>query len=255
MTTTSANESPVPLIDLQPFLDGTNKESVVQQVAEACRRIGFFAVVNHGVEAMTVDKALAGARDFFDLPQPVKDRAKSPDSKAYPYGYENSENLQLAKTGQRSKLEDLKETFNIGPSNPASGMPPRQFPEEPPSLQPALEDYYTAMERLALQLLEILALGLGLPQNWFDNKMDQHESALRVLNYPGLSAPPLPGQLRASAHTDYGAVTILKTGGPGLQVRKDDMSATDDAWIDVPDVPDAFVINLGDLMQRWTNGE
>lgn len=74
----------------------------------------------------------------------------------------------------------------------------------------------------------------------------------RALNYPRLPAgfQPAPGQVRASAHTDYGAITILRTDGPGLQVSKD---LSPPVWVDVPYVQDGFVINLGDLMKRWTN--
>ena len=84
--------------------------------------------------------------------------------------------------------------------------------------------------------------------------MTHHASALRALNYPAL--PPgyehKPNQMRASAHTDYGTITILRSGGPGLQVCKD---RKDEAWVPVPHVQDAdvFIINLGDLMRRWTN--
>ena len=86
--------------------------------------------------------------------------------------------------------------------------------------------------------------------------MDHHISALRLLNYFEV---PVGGDnddkvlpLRASAHTDYGPLTILLSGGPGLQVKKD--LETEQAWVDVAYVPDTFVVNLGDMMQRWTNG-
>ena len=67
---------------------------------------------------------------------------------------------------------------------------------------------------------------------------------------------PIPGQLRAGAHTDYGVLTILKSGGPGLQAKKDEGNGPEEErWIDIPFVEDAFIINIGDLMQRWTNGK
>merc|ERR1711939_1271022 len=103
----------------------------------------------------------------------------------------------------------------------------------------------------ARRLLDACALALDLPEDWFEAKLDKHISALRANNYPdqqGLEIPP--GAIRASAHTDYGTLTILRPGGPGLQVKKDN---EDDSWQDVPLVPDCFVINLGDLMRRWTN--
>ena len=248
------NEDSIPLIDLQHFLDGTNKTLVVEQVSRACQEIGFFAVTNHGVDPEVVDTMLLTSRAFFDLPPEEKRKSMSNNAAEYPFGYEESENLVLAKTGKRS-LADLKETFSIGPSNPKSGMPARRIPSHPPGFEEALTLYYGAMERLAASILEIMALGLGLPPHWFAEKMDHHVSALRLLNYPNLAAPAQPGQLRAGAHTDYGAVTILKSGGPGLQVKRDD-AIDSSCWVDVPtfDSHDVFIINLGDMMHRWTNG-
>ena len=239
----------IPVIDMKG-----ERDDVVQQISQACEEIGFFTVINHGIDRQIVDAALLASKDFFDLDQTTKDSWTSENAAEYPYGYERSENLALAKTGKRS-LDDLKETFSIGPYSAASGAPPRRFPGQPSSMQSALEDYYVATEGLALRLAEILALALDLEANWFVDKMSRHESALKILNYPNLTEPPAPGQLRAGEHTDYGAFTILKSGGPGLQVRKDLPGTEQGEWIDVPDLDDAFIINLGDMMQRWTNGK
>lgn len=110
--------------------------------------------------------------------------------------------------------------------------------------------YYMAMERLAARLMQGFALALDLPGDYFVDKTDRHRSALRALNYPDLAGPPLPGQLRASGHTDYGALTILRADPSpgGLQVQ-----THDGVWHSVPEIKDSFVINLGDLMARWTN--
>ena len=128
-------------------------------------------------------------------------------------------------------------------------MPPVQWPAMPADLQKHWLEYYKAMEQLSGNMLRLFALALRLPENWFDAKIDRHRSALRALNYPELTQDPLPGQIRAGAHTDYGSLTILlqDTVG-GLQVRT---RAGD--WQDVPSIPDSYVINLGDLMSRWTN--
>jgi isopenicillin N synthase-like dioxygenase len=95
---------------------------------------------------------------------------------------------------------------------------------------------------------------LNLPnENFFEEYTTHHASALRALNYPSTEDYVMQeGQLRASAHTDYGAFTILRSDSAGLQVSKD---KDPPAWHDVPYVEDAFVVNLGDLMQRWTNDE
>merc|ERR1719401_1547335 len=139
----------------------------------------------------------------------------------------------------------------MGPCDPAAGMLPRRFPKRPEGFAHAWDQYYTHVNELAKRLLRAFAIALDLEEDWFDSKMDRHISALRANNYPdqnGIVVPP--GSIRCSAHTDYGTVTILKSGGPGLQVAKDKANPV---WHDVPFIENGFVINLGDLMRRWTN--
>eukprot|EP00438_Fugacium_kawagutii_P011740 Skav222914 [mRNA] locus=scaffold1489:221431:224824:+ [translate_table: standard] len=128
------------------------------------------------------------------------------------------------------------------------------------------EAYYENANQLAQRLLRAFAMALDLPDDWFVNKTDKHVSALRSNNYPDQASMVVPeGSIRCSAHTDYGTLTILKSGGPGLQVSKDVENV---CWHDVPFVEpwslpgpsssriseeNGFVINLGDLMRRWTN--
>jgi isopenicillin N synthase-like dioxygenase len=106
------------------------------------------------------------------------------------------------------------------------------------------------MGRLSATLMRIFALGLGLRESYFDDMVDRHISRLRVRNYPAPSAPPKPGQIRAGSHSDYGSLTILSTEDRpgGLQVFN-----ADGKWVDVPIIPGTFVVNIGDLMARWTN--
>src|SRR5437763_16598987 len=106
------------------------------------------------------------------------------------------------------------------------------------------------MQSLADDLMRLSALALNLPENYFEDKIHRNVSKLTAKLYPPQTKDPLPGQLRASAHTDFGTITILKPGDApgGLQVAD-----AQENWFDVPMVPGSFVINLGDLMQRWTN--
>jgi isopenicillin N synthase-like dioxygenase len=127
---------------------------------------------------------------------------------------------------------------------------PNLWPTAVPSLRPAVENYYRAMSAVADTLMEAFALALGLPADHFDGMIDQHGSALRLAHYPAI--PPetdLTDRFRAGAHTDYGTLTILWTDGePGLQVQ-----AADGGWLDVEPVDGGLIVNLGDLMARWTN--
>jgi isopenicillin N synthase-like dioxygenase len=147
---------------------------------------------------------------------------------------------------------DIKEMFAIGPKDPKAGFPDRIFPAKPEDFEATWTAYYDAVNNLAGHILAAFAMGLELPDNFFDQYIDRHASALRAINYPAIAtrADVLPGQCRASSHTDYGTITILRTDGPGLQVSKD---VDCPVWHDVPHIENGFVINLGDLMRRWTN--
>ena len=120
------------------------------------------------------------------------------------------------------------------------------------SFKTAWTNYYEALAALSLTLYRVCALALGLEEEWFTPKTSRHRNSLRAINYPEQKTPPLPGQTRASVHTDYGSLTILRLGGTysgGLQVM-----GSGGEWVDVDTAGrDAFVINLGDLMARWTN--
>ena len=98
--------------------------------------------------------------------------------------------------------------------------------------------------------MKLFAVGLALPENFFQDKIDRHISMFRVLSYPNQLQEPEPGQLRAGAHSDYGSLTIVRVENKpgGLQVCN-----RAGAWVDVPFVPDSFVVNIGDLMMQWTN--
>ena len=278
--------SSVPVIDISPLLsladnsDGgisqhpQSVNSVVEQISNACKSYGFFAVTHHGVDPSIIDHAWNASKEFFDLDPAIK--SSVPMSTYYPYGYENHESLGIKRETLASSVEegtpslspDSKETFSIGPIDSIkSGMPPREFPSgAPSSFAPSLAKYFDSMEKLARVLFKGLALALQLDDpSWFirEGFFDEgHQCALRMLNYPRLEYKEdlQRVRIRAGAHTDYGAFTILKSGGPGLQLKlSSDRSSGDkndrdpSSWIDVPHLSGAFIINLGDLMQRWTN--
>lgn len=253
------SEIDVPVIDLAPFISGTDRDGVVAKVKDACERCGFFMVRGHGVDQAVIDEAWARTRAFFDQPASVKEDpavAMRPD---YPYGYSG---MLKEKAGHEQGKDnasagydtsDLKESFQLCLSSadkPAEGLPPVAWPSAPDGFKPALTSYYRAMEKLAGTLLSIFERALDLPEGFFAPLWDRHWCALRALNYPDLVTPPNPGQLRIAAHSDYGALTILRADDApgGLQLLRSDGS-----WSDVVIPPDAFTVNLGDLMQHWTN--
>jgi isopenicillin N synthase-like dioxygenase len=124
------------------------------------------------------------------------------------------------------------------------------WPERPAEFRPVWTAYYRALEDVSLRVMRMLAMALDLPEDHFRPFTDKHVSPLRANHYPEQTTPPLPGQLRAGAHTDYGDLTVLlpENVPGGLQVLN-----PFGEWVDVEAPPGAFVCNLGDLMQRWTN--
>jgi len=224
-------------------------------VDAACRTLGFLVVRDHGVPVAVQEAAWDAAREFFELPPAEKARSRSDDAD-YPYGYFPLAAEALARSTGEETPADLKESYSVAPPYRAeaesgglrtgAGL----WPSAPPEFRGAFMSYYAEMEKLAARLMDLLAAALELPAGFFADTIDRHVSALRALYYPAVAGAPRAGQLRAGAHTDYGSLTILKTGRgqPGLEVLQ-----ADGAWMPAPEVADGFIVNLGDLMARWTN--
>ena len=155
---------------------------------------------------------------------------------------------------------DRKESFSGGPSQPPAGLSdkdalefcfaPTIWPREPSDFSDSWRGYYVAMEDLAARIMRVFAVALKLPADFFNPFISAPVSALRALNYPTLSTPTKPGQIRAGAHTDYGSLTILL---PQADSRGLEILSPNGSWVEVPPHENSFVINIGDLMARWTN--
>lgn len=234
----------VPVVDL-----GDPGGDLVAQVGEACERIGFFTIVNHGVPPPMIEGAWAAARAFFDLPEADKLRLTLGDRRGLvrnlPQYYPVEEEALAAGLGERTP-GDLKESIGFGPSD--GGRP---WPAQPAELEAALQRYFAAMLGLGARLRGLLLEALGQPGDLLDALFpaDGGASYLRAINYPERTGV-LPGQMRAGAHTDYGCLTILRSqdSAGGLQVRD-----RDQRWVDVQGLDDAFVINIADAMSLWSN--
>lgn len=250
----------VPVIDIAPFLAGSSegRARVATQVGRACEEIGFLIVKGHGVPRELVEQMYDVSRRFFDLPLEEKMKARGAErSRGYgPLG-EEALSYGLGKAAPADVKEGLYEGPMDVPDTPyfrgPAGAPhfvPNLWPERPVELPSVWRAYYREMERLAGDIMRIFALALDLPEHFFAGKIDKHVSRVRAINYPNQHEAPQPGQLRAGEHTDYGTITILKIEDApgGLQVR-----TREGEWLDVEAVPDAFVVNIGDLMMHWTN--
>ncbi len=252
----------VPLIDLAPAREGgqAERERAAASVDAACREIGFFAITGHGVPGQIVHDLRRAAHAFFAMPPEVKLRSRHPVARVN-RGYHPVGGEALAKANDAASPPDLKEFFHVGPvdteADPYYTSPRGRahftsniWPASPPVFAQTATVYYRAMDRLVLFLMRLAAIALEVDASFFDDKVHRSIGTMRLNYYPAQAIPPGPGQLRAGAHTDYGGFTILSGEDVpgGLEVR-----TRAGAWIGVPTTPENFVVNIGDLLMRWTN--
>lgn len=228
----------VPLIDLA----AEPAAPLARRIDDALRGAGFFAITGHGVPAPVVAGAFDAGHRFFALPQADKARWHIdgwPVKRGFdPIGWQSLD------PGQPP---DVKESFYLG----VEAIGPNQWPDESlvPGFRAACDVYSAAMEALARRLMGLFEQALQRPAGHFDGFMRHPTCTTRLLHYPPQPAAAAPGQIGCGAHSDWGALTLLaQDDAGGLQVQRQDGS-----WADVPPVPGAFVVNIGDLMQRWTN--
>ena len=250
----------IPRIDIAPFLDGSAKQQVAEAVACSCRDVGFLVIKGHGLDDTVLHNAFILSRAFMDLPQASKDRWH-PKGSSKQRGYHGFATRGLASTMDSHIPPDLRETVFLGPvddhqdhyadlSAARDAYWPNTIPTEPPGIEAALIDVYRGFERLSADLLRIFAVALDLREDHFAPLIDRHFSILSCHHYPALTTPPEPNQLRTGAHTDFGAMTILAmteaTGG--LEVLM-----PDGEWSAFQAREGELVVNLGDMLARWTN--
>lgn len=237
----------------------------------ACRTLGFFRVPFSVIDDEVREQAWEDARSFFALSTDQKMRSAFPEP-GYPYGYAPFafETLSASLDDGTELHPDLKESLAVGPdslNHPSRPAPvvladdpnetwlrsPSMWPPQPATLRTSWSAYFQALSAVSAQLLSLMAETLDLPVNYFEPLIDKHTSAMRALHYPELGTIDLDdlntNTFRASAHSDYGTLTILRTDGvPGLEVQREDGS-----WAAVTHEPDTFVVNLGDSIAQWTN--
>lgn len=252
----------IPVIDLAPALGGSaaDRQAVAEEIDRTCREIGFFTIRGHGVDPVLIEQVRNTAYAFFNQPLEVK-QTMAPAVPSTPRGYRGLGFEALSAGNDNATPPDLKEYYHFGREywpdetyyTSAEGQRyfiPNVWPDEPAGWADVAERYYLALERLTEEMMALCALGLGLEESFFADKIDRHITAMRINHYPAQEVPPAPGQLRAGAHTDYGMLTVLngenKPGGLQVQTRAGQ-------WIAVETDPDTFVVNIGDLLMRWTN--
>ncbi|KAK3146732.1 hypothetical protein QOZ80_3BG0271020 [Eleusine coracana subsp. coracana] len=234
----------IPVIDLSPLAASDGVDALAAVVGAASRDWGFFVVVGHGVPLETVARAAEAQRALFSLPAERKEAVRR--SEAEPLGYYESEHTK--------NVRDWKEVFDLVPRKAPAVMADgelvfeNKWPEDLPEFREAMEEYDDAMEELAFKLLELIARSLNLRPDRLHGFFKDQTTFLRLNHYPPCPSPDLA--LGVGRHKDAGALTILyqdDTGG--LDVRR----RSDGEWVRVKPVPNSFIINVGDLIQVWSN--
>ena len=253
----------IPVVDLEAFCDGdsTTRMEIAKQLGIAAETLGFVVIGGHGIDPAIGNTLKDVALRFFDLPRATKMSVRRPtndQNRGYiPYGEET-----LVRMAGGEGPPDYKEVFAVGPDDVpqelyftgAESYPsfaPNLWPEAPADLRPKMLAYWRQMETLMRVIGEALAIAIDLPDDTFEDVLDhRHTSQLRLLHYPAPAGDIMPGQLRAGEHSDVGMMTILRNDPVpgGLQVK-----IREGKWIDAPALENTFILNIGDLLMRWTN--
>ncbi|KAL7246800.1 hypothetical protein ACSBR2_001832 [Camellia fascicularis] len=245
-TTIIAESKCIPLIDLS-----STNPNLVTQISHACKNWGFFQVINHGVPMECRRNMESVAKKFFALSEEEKGKVKRDINN--PLGYYDAEHTK--------NVRDWKQVFDLAVENPAvfpaSPEPDdqeiveyfNQWPENLPEFRESCEGYAEKVKTLGFKLVELISLSSGLPENRLTGFFKEgHASFIRINHYPPCPSPDVA--LGVGRHKDSGGITILAQDDVGgLEVKR----KTDGAWIRVQPIPDAFIVNLGDIMQAWTN--
>ena len=251
----------IPVVDLAGTdTSGVVRENAAQAIHRACRETGFFYIANHGVNADFVEAQFAAAKALFDLPLAEKmrlDMKQSPTTAGYePIG---GQALDSQDANSQKAPPDLKESYYCGRELPEGhpllakkqrGLGYNQWPSDLTGFREQTIAYYDAMCALGDRVLSLIACSLSLDDGWFAPHYQPASAMLRFIKYPPHPVNAMLNQLGAGAHTDWGGITILaQDAAGGLEVEN-----VVGEWLAAPPIPDTFVINLGDLMARWTNG-
>lgn len=250
MKTTSIQ---IPIIDFQPFIYGKNqqKKAVAEQIYSACHETGFMYLQNVGISSQALEVVFAQSKYFFNLPQRVKNQVAWSDALSN-RGYTSMELERLSP----DKPGDLKETFNLG-LEPIKLEDRKEnlfnrtnkWPRGEENFRQTTLGFFQVASEAAAHLCHAFALALGLEESFFSEKHHLQYHTLRLLHYPPINFPAKPEQQRAGVHSDYGSFTLLfQDNIGGLEVL-----SLNKEWIAAPAVRDTVLVNIGDLMQRWTN--
>ncbi|PGH36895.1 hypothetical protein GX50_00129 [[Emmonsia] crescens] len=260
----SKDDLVIPVIDFEPYLSGTpaDKHAVGISITKAFKTSGFLYLKNHGIPPSVVKKIFNTSTEFFKRPQNEKDSLAwtTPQSnRGYVARGREKVTQSLDKDEikkMREAIPDLKESIEIGRED-EDGCPnqwPDKIDDKGSEFTGIMKAFFLTCKELHIKIMRAIALGMCLPEHFFDEFTDGGDNTLRLLHYPSVPKSIFKsneGQVRAGEHSDYGSITLLfQDARGGLQVR-----SPRGTFIDAVPIADTIVINAGDLLARWANDQ
>ncbi|WP_320824878.1 isopenicillin N synthase family dioxygenase [Reinekea sp.] len=238
------SQTSIPVLDVSRFQH--DKTAFVADLGAAYQAWGFAGITGHGIDMAVIQNALAASAEFFSLPDAVKKQYfyDNGGTRGYtPFGTE------IAKSATHV---DLKEFWHVGREVPEPApfaqLMPNVWPTEVAAFKPAMQALFSALDRLANELLQAFALFLGEAENYFFERVQWGNSILRPLHYPPITDPSLPN-VRAGAHEDINLITLLVgSEQEGLEVL-----STSGEWTGISMIEGTIICNVGDMLQRLCN--
>lgn len=241
----------IPVLGLQDFhANSSQRTAFVAAVGKALAKIGFFAVVNHGVSSDLIRAAYQAAEAFFALPEEAKRHYEKPELNGQrgftSFGKEHAKD---------HPYPDLKEFWHVGreltQGDALSDRPlANLIPTEVPEFHPLMVQLYAQLEACAVELLQACALYLGEPETLFSDMIEGSDTILRIIHYPPIPDSAHPASLRSAPHEDINLITLLcESTAAGLELLQ-----RNGDWLPVKALPGQIIVDSGDMLQQLTNG-
>ncbi len=262
----------IPTIDIAPLFgkDWSQFVATAQEIGAAARNVGFFYIRNHGIALELIERTYEHSRQFHNSPAELKKRVSvdnSPGNRGWtPTSLdEDDPDKELYRLVEAKDPDDdyltnprLHAAFDLSLDIPDNDpdflagnimLVPNQWPDWLPNFRAEVMEYYNAVAALGERLFRAFAVSLDLPEEFFISRARKPPSQLRLLHYPENDLPITKRNLGIGAHSDFECFTILHQQAPGLQVMN-----TANEWVEAPPIEGTFIVNIGDLLEGWTNG-
>jgi isopenicillin N synthase-like dioxygenase len=228
-----------------PIIDMNAVDTCGNEILEAFSTIGFATLTNHGISQSLIERTFQASKSFFELPLASKQK----------FLYENHQsNRGYIPLGHESFTKDSpeqKETLDLGPKdddwNDNKNWPSQELSG---SFQEVMEEYFENFNNLNLRIMKLMAIAWNMePENFLMDQCNEKHANLRLLHYPQMERGKDGIVQRGSVHTDFGTITLLTQDSVGgLLAQK-----LDGKWVSIPPVPGSIIVNVGEMLQRWTN--